>query len=127
MTFRQTVWFLAAHVALVGLAVWFNVAVLCQADIKYRGGCGGLGIYMPLWQIFLAPLPLAAIVLERWRRTQPPPSARLVGYLIGIVVVAEVGFLAIEKFPVLLGLEAAAILLAGVARWQTTARGSKAR
>lgn len=127
MTLRQTAWFLAAHVALVGLAVWFNVAVLCQGDVKYSGGCGGLAVYIPLWQIFLTPLPLAAIILERWRRTQPPPSSRLVGYLIGILVVTEVGFLAIDKFPVLLALEAAAIFLAGIVRWQRMGRESKAR
>jgi hypothetical protein len=49
-----------------------------------------------------------------------------VGYLIGILVVTEVGFLAIDKFPMLLALEAAAIFLAGVVRWQRIQRESAA-
>jgi len=127
MTIRQVVWFLAAHVALVALAIWFNLAVLCKGDIKYNGGCGGFAVYIPLWQIFLAPLPLAAVLLERWRRSEPPPGSRLAAYLGGIVVVAEIGFLLIEKFPVLLGLEAAAIVIAGIIRWHTAVRQAKAR
>jgi len=127
MTIRQAVWFLAAHVALVALAIWFNLAVLCEGDVKYSGGCGGFSVYIPLWQIFLAPLPLAAVLLERWRRAEPPPGSRLAAYLVGIVIVVEIGFLVIEKFPMLLGLEAAAVLVAGIIRWHTAVRQSKAR
>lgn len=125
MTIRQVAWFLAAHVALVSLTIWFDLAVLCRGDAKYDGGCGGFAVYLPLWQIFLAPLPLAAIVLERWRRTRPPPTSRLVAYLVGIGVVAEVGFLLIDAFLVLLALEAAAILVAAVVRWRIVTRQSK--
>ena len=127
MTVRQVVWFLAAHVAIVALAIWFDLAVLCAGDAKYDGGCGGFSVYIPLWQIFLAPLPLAAVLLERWRRAEPPPTARLVAYLVGVGIVAQVGFLLIEKFPVLLGLEAAAILIAGIVRWRTAGRQAASR
>ena len=126
MTMRQIVWVVTAHVALVALAIWFNLAVLCEGDVKYSGGCGGFFVYIPLWQIFLAPLPLAVVFLERWRSAGPPSSFRLATYLLGVVIVAEVGFLFIDKFPVLLGLEAAAILVAAIVRWHTTARQSKA-
>jgi hypothetical protein len=127
MTVRQVVWFIAAHVTFVALAIWFNLAVLCEGDLKYSGGCGGFSVYIPLWQIFLAPLPLAAVLLERWKRAEPPPTSRLMAYLVGIVIVAEVGFLLIDRFPVLLGLEAAAIVLAAIVRWHTAVRQSKAR
>jgi len=116
MTAKQTAWFLAAYVALVAVAVWFNLAVLCQGDAKYDGGCGGFGIYIPLWEIFLAPLPLAAIVLEWKHRATPPPASRLVIYLAGILVIAEAGFLLIEKFPVLMVVEATAIVVAALPR-----------
>lgn len=125
MTLRQVVWFLAAHVALVALAIWFNLAVLCAGDAKYSGGCGGFGVYLPLWQIFLAPLALAPILLERWRKTEPTPTRRLVAYLVATLAVAEIGFLLIKKFPVLLGLEAAVILVAVIVRWQITGRKQK--
>lgn len=124
MTPRQVAWFLAAHVALVAVAVWFNLAVLCAGDAKYSGGCGGFGVYIPLWQIFLAPLAVAAILLERWRKTEPPPTRRLLGYLLVTLAVAEMGFLLIEKFPVLLGVEAAVILAAVIVRWRITSRTS---
>lgn len=127
MTIRQAVWFLAAHVVLVALAIWFNLAILCAGDIKYSGGCGGFSVYIPLWQIFLAPLPVAVFLIERWRRAEPPPATRLAVYLAGIVAVAEIGFLLIDKFPVLLGLEVAAILVAGVFRWHTAVRQVRAR
>jgi len=58
-------------------------------------------------------------LLERWQRTGPPPATRLVAYLAGIVVITEIGFLLIDEFPVLLGLEAAAIILAAAFRWHT--------
>lgn len=119
MTLRQMAWFVMAHVVLVALAVWFNLAVLCQGDVKYSGGCSGFEVYIPLWEIFLLPLPIAAILLERWRKAQPPPATRLLVYLVGIVAVVEVGFLLIEKFPVLLAMEAAAIALAASLRWRT--------
>ena len=119
MTLRQTAWFIAAYVALVALAIWFDIAVLCQGDIKFDHGCGGFGLYIPLWEVFLAPLPLAAILLELWGRFTPPPTSRLLVYLGGILVVAEVGFLLIDKFPVLLATEAIAILVATRARWRT--------
>jgi hypothetical protein len=126
MTLRQVVWFLAAHVALITIAIWFNLSVLCAGDAKYNGGCGGFGVYIPLWLIFLAPLALAPILLERWRKTEPPPTRRLVAYLMTTLVVAEIGFLVIEKFPVLLALEAAVILVAVIARWRMTTRTQSA-
>jgi hypothetical protein len=58
---------------------------------------------------------------------EPPPGSRLAAYLVGIVIVVEIGFLVIEKFPMLLGLEAAAVLVAGIIRWHTAVRQSKAR
>ena len=120
MTRRQVVWFLAAYVALVATAVWFDLAVLCAGDAKYDGGCGGFGTYITLWEMFLLPLPFAAILLERWRKTQPTPAGRLVLYLVAILAVSQIGFLLIEKFPMLLATEAAAITLAAVLRWRST-------
>ena len=119
MTIRQVAWFVVAYIVLVAAAMWFNVAVLCEGDAKYDQGCGGLGVYVPLWLIFLAPLPTAAIALELWRRSGPPPKARLVAYLVVIVAVAEIGFLVIDKFPMLLALEAAVIALAFGVRLKT--------
>jgi hypothetical protein len=116
MTGRQIVWFLAAYVAIVALVVWFNLAVLCLGDAKYDGGCGGFGTYVSLWEIFLAPLPVAAILLERWRKSDPPPTSRLLAYLAGIVAVAEIGWLFVERFPFLLAIEALAIGVAGFLR-----------
>ena len=124
MTLRQVVWFLAAYIAIVAFAMWFNLAVLCQGDVKFNRGCGGFGLYIPLWEIFLAPLPLAAILLERWRKANPPRSTRLLVYLAGILVVTEVGFLLIEKFPVLLAAEAVAISIGCLMRWRTVKRRS---
>lgn len=124
MTLRQVVWFLAAYIAIVAFAIWFNLAVLCQGDVKFNHGCGGFGLYIPLWEMFLAPLPLAAILLERWRKANPPPSTRLLVYLAGILAIAEVGFLLIEKFPVLLGAEAVAIGIGCLMRWRTVKRRS---
>ncbi|MBA3343009.1 MAG: hypothetical protein H0T48_14400 [Gemmatimonadaceae bacterium] len=112
MTFRQLLWFALAYLALVAAAVWFNLAVLCQGDAKYDQGCGGFGIYIPLWEIFLAPLPLTAALLEFWRKSSPPPTRRLIAYLAGILVVAEIGWLVIETFPALLLTEAIAIVIA---------------
>ncbi len=122
MTVRQVAWFIVAHVALVALAIWFNLAVLCQGDAKFSGGCGGFGLYIPLWEVFLAPLPIAAILLELWRKSQPPPTLHLLAYLGGTLFVAEVGFLLIDKFPVLLTIEALIIALAAVMRWRTIRR-----
>ena len=119
MTLRQVAWFIVAHVALVALAIWFNLAVLCQGDAKFSGGCGGFDLYIPLWEVFLAPLAIAAILLELWRRSQPPPTSRLLAYLGATAFVAEVGFLLIDKFPVLLTIEALIIALAAVIRWRT--------
>ena len=124
MTFRQVTWFLAAYVSIVALAIWFDLAVLCQGDVKFDGGCGGFGLYIPLWLIFLAPLPLAAIFLEFWRRSLPPPTTRLLAYLGGILAISQVGFLLIEKFPLLLATEAAAIGVAGIVRRRTTQRAT---
>ena len=118
MTLRQIMWFIAAYVAIVALAVWFNLAVLCQGDAKYDQGCGGFGVYIPLWEIFLLPLLIAPILLESWRAPHPPPTRRLLAYLAMILVVAEAGFLLIEKFPVLLATEAAVIGAAGIIRWR---------
>jgi hypothetical protein len=122
MNVRQVAWFIVAHVALVALAIWFNLAVLCQGDAKFSGGCGGFGLYIPLWEIFLAPLPIAAILLELWRKSQSPPTMRLFAYLGASLFVAEAGFLLIDRFPVLLALEAAIIALAAVMRWRTIRR-----
>lgn len=119
MTVRQVVWFIAAYIAIVVLAIWFDLAVLCQGNAKFNNGCGGFAFYIPLWGIFLAPLPIAAILLELWRKATPPPTARLVAYLAGILFVTEVGFLLIERFPVLLAVEAAAIGIACLIRWNT--------
>src|SRR5687767_12112186 len=120
MTRRQVAWFIVAYIALVAAAVWFDLAVLCAGDAKYNGGCGGFGTYITLWEIFLLPLPIAAILLERWRRSHAPPTSRLVLYLVGILAVSQIGFLLIEKFPVLLATEAAAIAIAAVFRWRST-------
>ena len=118
MTVRQVVWFIAAYIAIVALAIWFNLAVLCQGDVKFNRGCGGFALYIPLWETFLAPLPITAILLELWRKATPPPTTRLVAYLAGILFVTEVGFLLIEKFPVLLATEAAAIGIGFLMRWK---------
>ena len=118
MTARQVLWFVAAYIMIVALAMWFNLAVLCQGDAKFDGGCGGFALYIPLWEIFLAPLPIAAILLERWRKSTPPPTTRLLAYLAAILVVTEVGFLLIEKFPVLLAVEAAVIGIGYFVRWK---------
>ena len=127
MTVRQVVWFIAAYIAIVALAMWFNLAVLCQGDVKFNGGCGGFALYIPLWEVFLAPLPVAAILLELWRKTTPPPTKRLLAYLAGILVVTEVGFLLIEKFPLLLAAEAAAIGIGCILRWRSVGSRSGAR
>jgi hypothetical protein len=119
MTLRQIAWFLGAYVALVALAIWFNLAILCQGDVKYSGGCGGFEIYIPLWEIFLLPLPIAVMVLELWRKTTPPSTRRLLAYLVGIITVEEVGFLFIERFPHLIAIEAAAIAFAAIWRWRS--------
>jgi len=122
MTLRQAAWFIVAHVALVAAAIWFDLAVLCQGDAKFNGGCGGFGLYIPLWEIFLAPLLAAAILLEMWRKSQPPSTLRLLAYLAGTLVVTEVGFLFIDKFPLLLTIEALIVAFAAVMRWRTTRR-----
>ena len=122
MTRRQVAWFIVAHVALVAAAIWFNLAVLCQGDAKFSGGCGGFGLYIPLWEVFLAPLLIAPLLLEMWRKAQPPRALRLVAYLAGTLLAAEVGFLLIDTFPVLLTIEALIIAFAGVMRWRTTRR-----
>ena len=122
MTPRQVAWFVSAYVAMVAMAIWFDLAVLCRGHVKFDRGCGGFQLYIPLWEIFLAPLPIAAILLELWRKSNPPPTARLLGYLAGILVFTQVGFLLIKKFPVLLASEAAAIVIAAGIRWRTTQR-----
>ena len=120
MTLRQVAWFLGAYIVIVALAVWINLAVFCLGDAKYANGCGGFGTYIPLWELFLLPLPLAATLLERWRRSGPPPTMRLLAYLAGIVAVAEFGWVVIEKFPALLATEAVAIAIAFVIRLKTS-------
>lgn len=120
MTARQVLWFGAAYLAVVALAVWFNLAVLCAGDAKYDQGCGGFGVYIPLWEIFLAPLPIAAIILERWRKPVPPPTVRLLAYLAGIVAVTEIGWLVLDTFPALLATEAVAIIIAFFVRRRTS-------
>ena len=47
MTVRQVVWFIAGYVVTVAAAVWFNLAVLCQGDVKFDRGCGGFELYVP--------------------------------------------------------------------------------
>jgi hypothetical protein len=122
MTARQIFWFGAAYVVVVALAVWLNLAVFCLGDAKYDQGCGGFGVYIPLWEIFLAPLPIAAIVLERWRKSVPPPTTRLLLYLVGILVVAEIGWLLLDTFVALLATEAVAIIIAFIIRLKTARR-----
>jgi len=117
MSLRQIAWFIAAYVAIAALAIWFDLAVLCQGDVKFNRGCGGFSFYIPLWVTFLAPLPTAAILLEFWKKTTRPPTARLIAYLAGILFVTEFGFLVLEKFPALLATEAAAIGVGFVLRW----------
>ena len=124
MTARQIVLFIAGYVALVAAAIWFDLAVLCRGHAKFNAGCGGFAFYIPLWEVFLAPLPVAAIFLERWRKSTPPPTTRLLAYLAGILFITEVGFLFIKKFPILLAVEAVAIIIACVVRWKTFERGS---
>jgi hypothetical protein len=116
MTLRQAMWFILGYIATVAAAIWFDLAVLCEGDPKFDHGCGGFGLYIPLWEIFLAPLPIAAIVLERWRRSQPPPTARVIAYLVAIMGIAALGFVLIERFPVLLAVEAVAVAVAVVVR-----------
>ena len=120
MTPRQIAWFIAAYTGIVALTVWFNLAVLCLGDAKYAQGCGGFGVYIPLWEMFLAPLPIAAILLERWRKSGPPPTTRLLAYLAGVVAVAEFGWVVIDKFPALLATEAVVIGIAFVIRLKTS-------
>ena len=127
MTARQVAGFIIGYIAIVALAIWFDLAVLCRGHAKFNGGCGGFGFYIPLWEVFLAPLPIAAILLEGWRKTTPPPTTRLLSYLGGILLVTEIGFLLIKKFPVLLAVEAAAIGTAAFMRWKTVARNSETR
>jgi hypothetical protein len=119
MTLRQGAWFIIAYVGLVALAIWFNLAVLCRGAPKFSGGCGGFGFYIPLWEIFLAPLAVAAILLEQWRKSRPPPTARLLAYLSATFFIAEIGFLFIDKFPVLVAVEILLIALAAIVRWRT--------
>ena len=122
MSLRQIAWFIAAYVAIVALAIWFDLAVLCHGNVKFNGGCGGFSFYIPLWATFLAPLPIAAILLEFWRKTTRPPTARLLTYLAAILVVTEFGFLVLEKFPALLATEATAIGIGSVLRWKAIKR-----
>jgi hypothetical protein len=117
MTARQALWFIVAYAALVAASVWLNVSGLCLAAAKYDNGCGGLGTYLSLWEIFLLPLLIAAIAIERWRRTAAPPAMRLVIYLVVIGAVFQIGW-RLEKFPVLLALEAVVIALFAFARWR---------
>ena len=124
MTPRQTTAFIGAYGIVVAVAIWFNLAVLCQGDPKFDHGCGGFALYFPVWVIFLAPLPAAAILLELWRKSSPPPTSRLLGYLLAILIVAEAGFFLIEKDSVLLATEAAAIVV-GCAVRVVTARSPK--
>ncbi len=127
MTWRQIAWFVGAYVGIVAMAVWLNVSVFCLADAKYSGGCGGLGVYVPLWLIFLAPLALPAIGLESWRRTTAPPSARLLVYLATITGVLELGWLVIDRFPALLATQLVVIALGWLARLKTAAKPSDRR
>jgi hypothetical protein len=125
MTVRQVVWFIAGYLVTVAVAVSFNLAVLCQGDVKFDRGCGGFELYIPLWEIFLAPLPIAAILLELWRKSEPPPAVRLFAYLAGVVAVTEVGWLLLDTFPALLATQAVAIAIACLIRVKTAARGRR--
>jgi uncharacterized membrane protein YoaK (UPF0700 family) len=97
------------------------VSVLCLADVKYSNGCGGLGVYVPLWEIFLLPLLVGVIALQRWRRSGSPTTLRLIQYLLVIAIVYQIGW-RLDRFPVLLGLEAVAIALVAAARRLEVAR-----
>jgi hypothetical protein len=121
MSARQTLLFIAAYAALIAASVWLNVSVLCLADAKYDQGCGGLGVYLSLWEIFLLPLLIAAIAIERWRKTADTPAMRIVVYLLVTCVVFQIGW-RLNKFPVLLALEAIVIALFAAARWRGTSR-----
>ncbi len=121
MTRRQAILFIASYISLIALSVWFNVSVLCLADAKYDHGCGGLSVYIPLWEMFLAPLAVAALILERWRRTEAPGSSVIVTYLVAILIVYQIGS-RLERFPVLIAVEAAVIGLAAVLRFRRSAR-----
>jgi hypothetical protein len=121
MTPRQTVLFSLAYAALIAISVWLNVSVLCLADAKYSNGCGGLGVYVPLWEIFLLPLLIGVIAIQRWRRSAPPTTLRLIQYLLVIAIVYQIGW-RLDRFPILLGLEAAAIALVVAARRLEVAR-----
>ena len=120
MTVRQIAWFVAGYVATVALMVWFNLAVLCEGAAKFDGGCGGFAMYIPLWELFLTPLLLAAILLEQWRKSEAPPTVRLLAYLLGVAVVTEVGWLLIDTFPALLATQALAIGIAFLIRARAT-------
>ena len=116
MSARQAIWFLAAYAAIVAVGIWFDLAVLCQGDLKYSHGCGGFGLYIPLWEVFLAPLPVAAIGLEWRRRSGTVPTSRLLGYLAIVLVVCQLGFVFIHKFPILLATETLVIMLGTLLR-----------
>jgi hypothetical protein len=124
MSARQALWFIVAYAAIIALSVWVNLAVFCSGDLKYDQGCGGAGVYIPLWEIFLTPLALAAIGIERWRRTAPVTTQRIVVYLVGIAIIYQIGW-QLERFPMLLLIEALAIAVAAFARWRVT-RGATA-
>lgn len=42
MAVRQAAWFIAGYIALVALAIWFDLAVLCRGNAKFNGGFGKL-------------------------------------------------------------------------------------
>jgi hypothetical protein len=71
-----------------------------------------------------APEQLLALIEhpERFEELIGFPAADGLREFAGILVVAEVGFLLIERFPVLLALEVAAIALATIMRWRRIRR-----
>lgn len=115
----QIAWFAVGYLGVVALAIGLGLAGFCLGAPQHGAGCGGFRIYIPLWEMFLLPLPLSAIAIERWWGGRTP-DARLFGYLAGILAIAGIGFVVIEKFPVLLAIEAAAI--AATASWRRRAQ-----
>ena len=59
---KPTPSYLASSFLGVGLLAWFNVAVLCRADQKFSGGCGGLELYLPVSLMLHAPV-IGALLL----------------------------------------------------------------
>ena len=61
---------------LVGTAgvIWIATAVLCLGDPKFDRGCGGWGLYFPVWAVFY--LPAAAVAAAAGLTGDLPRRAR---------------------------------------------------